>query len=282
MKQPLIIKASGEAEPFDPRKAQTSYRRAGASPALAQETIAKIGRKIKHGMRTDDIYNQTLSYLADTEPHIAARYSLKRAIMNLGPAGYIFEKFVARLLEADGYLTTVSQQVKGRCVTQEVDVTARKGDQKIMVECKYHNRPGLKSDLKVALYTQARFQDVQESGGFTDAWLVTNTHSTTEASKYARCMGMQLIAWRYPYKGGLETRIEEHHLYPITILPSIPSMALTAFANAGIILATDLNHFSATDLTRLFNLSSKVAQRILSDLNRFAPQRSPNAAPIRR
>ncbi len=271
MKQPLIIKASGEAEPFDPKKAQTSYRRAGASPTLAQETLAKIGRKIKPGTRTEDIYHHTLSYLSEAEPHVAARYSLKRAIMNLGPSGYIFEKFIARLLEADGYLTATGQQIKGRCVTQEVDVIARKGDQKIMVECKYHNRPGLKSDLKVALYTQARFQDVQESGGFTETWLVTNTHSTTEASKYARCMGMQLIAWRYPYKGGLETRIEEKHLYPITILPALPPTVLTAFAEAGIILTQDLKHFSSDDLVRLFGLRPKIARHIIDDLILFAP-----------
>ncbi|PIR20785.1 MAG: ATPase [Deltaproteobacteria bacterium CG11_big_fil_rev_8_21_14_0_20_47_16] len=263
MKQP-ITKASGQQEAFNSEKALSSYKRAGATEQLANRTLRAVRRDIGKSADTNDIYSSGLHFLNEHAPAIASRYSLKRAIMNLGPAGYIFEKFVARLLESEGYTTQVSQVLRGHCVAQEIDIIATKGDQKIMVECKYHNRPGLKSDLKVALYTQARFQDVQERGGFTEAWLVTNTHSTTEAGKYARCMGMKLIAWRYPYKGGLEKWIEDQRLYPITILPALPANVLSAFADAGIILVKDLAHFSVNDLVTLFHLKPKIAKHILA------------------
>ena len=47
--------------------------------------------------------------------------------MLLGPTGFNFERFVARILNEYGYRTRTDVLVKGRFATQEVDVIAVKG-----------------------------------------------------------------------------------------------------------------------------------------------------------
>ncbi len=47
----------------------------------------------------------------------ADKYHLKNAIMELGPTAFPFEKFIAGILEAEGYQTLTDQIVQGNCVT---------------------------------------------------------------------------------------------------------------------------------------------------------------------
>ena len=51
--------------------------------------------------------------------------------------------------------------MKGKCASHEIDVIADKGDSlRYMIECKYHNSQGIYTGLKEALYTHARFLDL--------------------------------------------------------------------------------------------------------------------------
>ena len=79
--------------------------------------------------------------------------------MSLARDGFPFEKFVARLFNVWGYDTITDQTVMGSCVDHEVDVVAWKGNDLAMVEAKFHNEFGLKSDSKVVLYVKARYDD---------------------------------------------------------------------------------------------------------------------------
>jgi hypothetical protein len=98
-----------------------------------------------------------------------------------------------------------------------------------MVEAKFHNELGTKSDLKVALYIKARFDDLQENvfnyGGkdrkITDSWLVTNTKFSSTAIHYGQCKNLTMIGWNYPEKGSLQDMIEEEVLLPVTCLVSL-------------------------------------------------------------
>jgi len=140
-----------------------------------------------------------------------------------------------------------------------------------LVECKYHNRHGLRSDLKVAHYTQSRFADVvrgdnknkNEHDHFHQAWLVTNTQYTSEAIAYAKCMGLKIWAWRYPKHRGLEHYIEQKHL-SITILPSLSGSVLERLSHENIILASDLFAHSAAELVSRFGVPEKVARAVSS------------------
>ncbi len=229
MSQILVTKETGEVEIFDPRKLVLSLHKAGAGDAQSNEILAHIQGELVNGMTTNDIYRHAFDLLRSSAKNVAARYSMKRAIAELGPNGFPFEKYVAEIFKTKGYESVTDQIVQGNCVEHEVDVVAWKGDELIMIEAKFHNEPGIKSDLKVALYIQARYQDLKdqifEYGGkkrkLTQWHLVTNTKFTDHAVRYASCQGLSLIGWNYPSKGNLEDLVNEAGLHPLTSLLSL-------------------------------------------------------------
>jgi len=162
-------------------------------------------------MTTTEIYSRAFKMLSDFSRASAARYKLKKAIMELGPAGYPFERFIGAILEHQGYRVEIGKFVKGHCVTHEVDVIADMDDRRYMVECKFHNRQAHNSDVKVPLYIHSRFLDIRkkwlEQDGMNDkfhqGWMVTNTRLTEDAMEYGQCAGLKLISWDYPQDGSL-------------------------------------------------------------------------------
>jgi hypothetical protein len=225
----MIRKASGVLEAFDIAKLEHSLRRAHASESLISKVVERINQNVEDGMTTHDIYHEAFSLLHKLEQPTAARYSLRRAIMELGPSGFPFERFVAEIFKARGYEAITDQIVLGKCVEHEVDVVAWKNDELIMSEVKFHNELGLKSDLKVVLYVKARFDDLGATTfnyGNTDrklsaGWLVTNTKFSSSAIKYAECNDMKIVGWNYPADEGLKEMIDSANLHPITTLNSL-------------------------------------------------------------
>ena len=244
----LITKASGEQEPFSEAKLRRSLERVHASPTLADEIVARVESELTDGIKTSEIYRKAFSLLRKNARPVAARYSLKHALMGLGPTGRPFERFVGELLRSEGFETQVARIVQGVCVTHEVDVVGQKGDRHIMVECKFHNRPGLRSDVKIALYVQARFEDVerqwkkqpQHGEKFHEVWLVTNTKFTSDAIKYAECVGMNAVGWSYPLHNGLEVRIDRSGLHPVTCLTSLSGAQKRMLLEKDVILCKEL------------------------------------------
>jgi Holliday junction resolvase len=221
-----IIKADGTKELFSETKLRRSLHRVNASKEIIDELISQLKSELKDGMNTSAIYRRAFSLLRKYQYSAADRYQLKNAIIKLGPSGYPFEKLISELLKSEGYKTEVAVRQPGLCVSHEIDVIAKKGNQCIMVECKFHNEAGIKSDVKAALYVWARFLDLQNrwkkySGSaqkFDQAWLVTNTKLTTDATNYASCVGMKVIGWNYPPEHSLQILLERSSLYPITAL----------------------------------------------------------------
>jgi Holliday junction resolvase len=236
--QILIEKASGEREVFSSDKLRRSLEKAGASPTIIDKITDHVLKELKNGDKTSDIYKHAFLILSENERPTAGRYHLKQALMELGPTGHPFEKFVGELLKAQGFSVEVGTIVEGACVTHEVDVTAQKDNHHIMVECKFHNQPGVKSDVKVALYVQARFEDVAKK--FHEAWLVTNTKLTTDAIRYATCVGMTAIGWSYPQDSSLEHLIEQFNLHPLTCLTTLNDTQKRLLLDQGFILCKDI------------------------------------------
>ena len=244
----LIEKTSGEMEAFSRDKLRRSLERAKASPAIIDKIVDHVLKELKNGDKTSDIYKHTFRILSDNERPSAGRYHLKHALMELGPSGHPFEKFVGELLRAQGFTVEVGTMVEGSCVTHEVDVTAQKDNHHIMVECKFHNQPGVKSDVKIALYVQARFEDVakkwqqEPSHGqkFHEVWLVTNTKLTIDAIRYATCVGMTAIGWHYPDDSSLEHLIEQFNLHPLTCLTALNNSQKQQLINQGFVLCKKL------------------------------------------
>jgi len=235
-----VRKASGELEDFSEHKVRTSLKRAGASDDVIDEIIDHIKPELYEGIPTEHIYNHIFDILKNKRSHLVTRYNLKHAIMELGPSGYPFEKFVAGVLAEHGYTTSYNQIMQGECVTHEIDVVAAKDGKKIMIECKFHNRPGTKSNIKTILYTYARFLDVGKKNDCGEAWLVTNTKVTSDVIDYSRCRGMGVLSWDYPEDMSLRYLVESSNLHPITALESLSNQTKQKLLNQGVVFVKDI------------------------------------------
>ena len=224
-----VIKASGESEPFDENKLRNSLRKAGADQQITDKIIHSIQRILFEGITTEKIYREAFKQLRQYSNSSAGRYKLKEALLELGPSGYPFEKFIGELLNRLGYQTDTGVIVNGNCVSHEIDVIAEKDDEHFLIECKFHNRKGHKCNVKIPLYIQSRFKDVERNwrsqSGHEDkqhqGWVVTNTRFTTDARQYGKCVGLKLLSWDYPENNGLKDLISHVHLHPITSLSTL-------------------------------------------------------------
>ncbi len=245
---PEIVKADGTIEPFRPEVLEASLRRAGAGASAAEKIRRTIEASIAPGSESNDIYRRAFQMLRSEGRAAAARYSLRRALFEFGPSGHPFEDFVSEIFKKEGWDIQTRRLIPGKCVTHEVDVYATRGTETLAAELKYHNDPGYKTDVKVALYVKARFDDIWQCDPSKEGtcpidrgYLVTNTKFTSQAIEFATCSGMNLLGWSYPHHGNLYDRIIASSLYPIT--------ALTTLRKAEKRLLIDKN-ISTTELLR--------------------------------
>ncbi|HEY4511828.1 MAG TPA: restriction endonuclease [Candidatus Paceibacterota bacterium] len=244
MEKILILKADGTRETFDGLKLYDSLIRAKAAPDAAEDIRVHIEKEVRTGMTTHDIYSHAFRLLSKMHRPLALRYSLKRSLMELGPAGFAFEKFIGEIFKKKGFTVETDKLVQGHCVEHEVDVIAWNDKELIMSEAKFHNQPGVKSDLKVVLYVKSRMDDLRKAtfsyGGsnrtLTDGWLITNTKFTTSAIKYAECSGLKIIGWNYPAQGSLQDLIEESGLHPLTCLTTLDQSEKRGLLDRGVVL----------------------------------------------
>lgn len=269
-----IFKSDGSKEIYNRTKMMDSIISAGASPDLAENIMNQINREIKGGMKTDEIHQRARELLYQKKPAVALKYSLKEAIMDLGPDGFIFEKYIARILREYGYKTEIGKILKGCCVDHEVDVVAEKDNIFFMIECKYHTSKGLRSDIKTALYVHSRFVDIEKAfkkncsneDTHYEGWLVTNTKCTEDAIKYAECVKFQIIAWKYPRTRNLQYYIESKKLYPVTILSTITRHQKKTLMDSDIIIIQELDDYSPESLAQLLSIDHRQAIKILHEI----------------
>lgn len=239
----LITKADGTQEEFDPQKLVDSLRRSGAEEDATAHIVEEIQKELTPLMRTGDIYRRAFAHLREERHGVAARYSLKRALLDLGPSGFPFETYIGEIYRAKGYATMTGQIVKGHCVEHEVDVIAKKGDEVHYMEAKFHNTAGFKTDLKVVLYVKARTDDIVKGHPKQNVRgsVITNTKFTSRAIGYAGCENLGLIGWEFPRTGNLHDLIEETGLYPITALTSLSRRERDALLAQRVVLCKSLS-----------------------------------------
>lgn len=235
-----VTKATGEIEPFSEDKIIASIKRAGISPNLQDKALEHIKSNLYENIPTSEIYKHITEFLNHENETVKTKYSLKHAIMSLGPTGYPFEDYVSDLLKAKGYVTQVRSILTGECVSHEIDVIAEKHQEKMMIEAKFHNDSGIRTDVHVSLYTNARFQDLKVKYGFSSAWIFTNTKITPDALAYALCVNMGVVSWSYPERGSLRDLVEEYKLYPLTILSSLSHVNIQTLLENHIVLVKDI------------------------------------------
>jgi len=256
----IVTKAGGQQVAFSKEKLIRSLRTAGASDAQINDIFANIEPRLYQGVSTKKIYKWAFDQLKQRSKHLAAKYKLKNAIMELGPNGFVFELFVAEILKTKGYKTKVGQIEQGRCITHEIDIIADNGTDHLLIECKYHSLAGKVSDVKVPLYIHSRFEDVKHEWQKRSSMknkaikcrVMTNTRFSPDAMNYAKCMGMELIGWDYPLNGGIKDLIDEMRLYPVTCLTTLTKKEKELLLEGRILLCRDvLSNSSALENLRL-------------------------------
>lgn len=269
-----IIKSNGAIEDFSSEKIINSLMKSGCSRRQAESGFEHIKSEIHDGMSTNDIYQMALKHLGRVEHKLALKYSLKKAMMGMGPHGYIFERYIGKILSNYGYHTEVSQILEGCCVNHEVDVVAKKDNLVFFIECKYHNHRGTYSDVKTALYIHARFVDIEKAIKKESdkkihyhGWLITNTKCTGDAVKYASCVKLKIMAWQYPETKNLQYYIEKKKLYPISILTSLKKKQKEVLFNSGILLIQELVAMDGEDIMRILSINSQVTLKILNEID---------------
>ncbi len=214
-----IVKASGEKAKFSFSKLRNSLLKSGADEHTVDKVLDEIRDELYQGISTKEIYNRAFSLLKEVNSAYASKYKLKKAIYELGPTGFPFEKYVAKILVSEGFKVQLNQILEGKCVSHEIDIVAFRDSARNLIECKFHSEEGRNCDVKIPLYIHSRFDDIfklskpdeDESG-----WMITNTRFSKDAEKYAKCVGLKMISWDYPRSFSLKRLIDKSRLYPLT------------------------------------------------------------------
>ena len=221
----FIVKASGDKVLFSEEKLRSSLKRSGADSKLISQILSLVREELYDGITTKELYNRAYSYLKRKKPVYASKYKLKKAIYELGPTGFPFERFIGSILKYSGYKIQVGKNVSGKCVSHEIDVVAEKNGSILIIECKFHGEQGRNCNVKIPLYIYSRYLDIKNAGDNAisnirepdDCWVVTNTRFTKDAIVYGNCTGLYLLSWDYPKGNSIKERIDRLGLYPITV-----------------------------------------------------------------
>jgi ribosomal protein L32E len=266
-----IVKYSGDVVPFDVDKLINSLRRSQANEELIQQIVAQVEDQLYDGITTKKIYQMAFKMLKGKSRVSASKYKLKKALMELGPSGFPFEKLVGKLFAHEGYATKVGVIAQGNCVQHEIDVIAQKDNKHYMIECKYHSDQGRTCNVKIPLYIQSRFLDVKakwerqkgHESKLHKGGVYTNTRFTTDAIQYGKCVGLLLTSWDYPKGNGLKDRIDKLGLHPLTALTTLTKAEKTKLLDKDIVLCKEL-HENPT-LLKQIGIDKKRHKKILED-----------------
>lgn len=266
-----VVKYSGDTVDFNSDKLLKSLLKAGASHEQANKIIENISEQLFDGMATKQIYKLAFGLLKKNSNAHAARYNLREAIRMLGPAGFYFEKYIARLFESEGYQTQTNLLLQGICVTHEVDILIQKNLELGMIECKFHAGREIASDVKVPLYILSRYNDLKSKKqpfyhsqyDLKSCWIVTNNRFTADAITFANCSGLQLLSWNYPENNSLKSKTDKNKLYPITCLTTLSSAEKELLLQEDLVLVKDI--LKHTTILKGIGLSANRQQNVLKE-----------------
>lgn len=279
-RNPKIVKSGGETVRFSAGKLRKSLSHSGAPRDVVEAIVESVTGEAYEGMPTHEIFDRAFALLKSYRESCASRYKLKKAIYELGPTGFPFERFVSAVLSHSGFKTRSNQKYRGKCVSHEIDVVATNGEGTRLIECKFHSEPGKKCDVKVPLYIHSRFQDVLHYEGarrenqsvFKPGWVVTNTRFTRDAQKYGTCVGLYLLSWDYPAENSLKRRIDRSGLYPVTVSPLLSENEKNLILDRGMVLCSEV--LKAPGVLDQIGVSKSRKNRILAAFRQLCNPKS--------
>ena len=244
-----IKKQSGEIVPFDKKSLHRSLMNSGADLENANQICDTITKELYNGISTKELYQKAFDLLKKSKSSVAARYSLKRALQDLGPEGFFFEKWVAKIFEVQGYDTMTSQTLTGKStVTHEIDVIISNKNEDLICECKFRNDIDAKISVTTPMYFLSRFNDLKDNS-FTffnrpfkpqKGYMITNAFFTTDSIAFADCYGINLISWNYPEDKSIKRLTDFHGLYPVTCLTTLTKEEEQTLLSKNCILVREL------------------------------------------
>jgi hypothetical protein len=252
-----------------------SLRNSKVNEELVQKIADEVQSKLFDGISTKEIYQMAYKILKRKTRPNASRYKLKKAIMELGPSGFPFEKFIAKILDFEGLKSEVNVIEKGYCLTHEVDVLAKNESKWYIVECKYHNKQGGVNDVKIPLYIHSRFKDIEKQYKINEkgkkihyqGWIYTNTRFTQDAIQYAKCVGLKLVSWDYPVNKSLKDKINESGLFPLTTITSFTKKEKEKLLIKGLVLCKEI--YNKPQLLQEIGIDKLRIKKIFEDINQI-------------
>ncbi|MBI1972048.1 MAG: restriction endonuclease [Candidatus Aenigmarchaeota archaeon] len=241
-------KADGSLEIFDGSKIIKTCLRSGLDNEESGIVLQHVERKAYDKIPTNALLKMILKEIRKHSKPAAMKYNLRAALAALSPEGVFFEVYIKKLLEEYGYSVEHSKIVKGNCSEHEVDLIAKKGNEKIMVECKHHRNHHTFAGQAEAMVTWAKFDDTKGRNGFTGAWLVCNTKISAHAMGYLACKNLKSVCWG----NGLNGMIEGKKLYPVTILGSMAGNSVEKAFNSGVLTIEDVISADSAVLRKVF------------------------------
>lgn len=258
-----VKKLDGRTEKYDASKLKKSLLNSGADEETANKIIDKVDGIIYNGIETKKLFKFVLKEFKKYKPNVSSRYNLKNAILRLNFNGAHFEKLVAKIFQKRGYSVKLNQIVNGKYIKHEIDISAEKNKEKIMVECKHHAKPWLGTDIQTALYVYSRFIDVKK--WFTVPMLVTNTKFSPQVITYSKGVGLKLMGWKFPKGESLEYYIERFKIYPVTMLSHLDEKKISELLRLNILLISDLSSMDAKKISNMLKISKSKANKILEE-----------------
>lgn len=270
-----VVKHSGNIVDYDPMKLKKSLLSSGANEVVVKQILEEIEKGIFEGVTTKHIYKHAFDLLKKASKCHAARYNLKEAIHLLGPAGFFFEKYIARIFASEKYETKSNLTLKGYCVSHELDVLVNRNDEVSMIECKFHMSKDVATDVKVPMYILSRFNDLKgkqysiftSKDTISNCWIVTNNRFTSDAIEFATCSGLKLLSWDYPEGDSLKTKNDKKHLYPVTCLTTLSISEKEKLLILDVILVAEIaNHVEKLEKIGLSPIRIKHVLKEVSEL----------------
>ncbi len=267
-----VKKFSGELVPFDKSSLMQSLSKSGASSQEVDRVFEGIEVFLYDKITTKQLYKLAFNELKKIRKSYAARYSLKKALRDLGPEGHNFEVWVTRIFEEAGCQATYAKTLQGKAVTHEIDLIAIQNGTLMLGECKFRNDVDAKITVTTPMYFLSRFNDLKDNEFEffgqtlkpTKGWLITNAYLTSDAINFADYYGINLISWDYPQQSSIKTRVDSGGLYPITCLTGLSKTQKQLLLKQKIILVKDMISKKDTVFT-LINLTHVQKRKLLEE-----------------
>lgn len=265
--QITVIKRDGSEVLFDDMRVLRSMERSGVPKELHDQVLQHIKERVQkdNTITTDEIFYHIREFLVGKDKGSAQRFNLRQGIFELGPTGFPFEKYLAKVFSDQGYKAETDLTLQGECVSHEIDILLEKDGKREIVEAKFHNQKFGKTDVQVLLYTYARFLDVKGPNNIDNVWVATNTKLTTDAIAYAKCKGIKVLAWNYPEVDNLQNFVEKPKMYPLTVLTDLSGEDKKRLIDNNIVLACDFIKISDEELKSKYLMDDNRAREAKND-----------------